>query len=714
MKHISKAEFSAMEFNIQKKRKKGERCEDIFTLDTECTSLFETPSGAVIAFDPTLPKQFWSKCTKIGICYIWMMSVKGQVFYSRYLEDLPDFMARIKEALHGARWVVYVHNLSYDFGVISGVLHVDKMFARKTHKPYRFELPEYNCEVRDSYILSMLSLENIAKDYKLAVEKMVGDLDYDKIRHPETPLTEKELGYCEHDCLVLNEYIKMKKEEYGSIYDIPMTQTGEVRRALKDNIIKHRGGDFRGFKSWQAFVATMHPDIDVWKMLLKAFAGGYTHANALHYGRYLKETVTSYDFTSDYPYVLMTCAFPMSTFEEVNTPLDSIDIKTYAYLIDIILIDVESIRYNTYISVSKCDSIHPGYIADNGRVSSAAYLRITITELDWDIIKRVYSFSGIEVISMRRAVKRFLPVELAEMVYIFYKNKSLYKGVKGKEAFYVKTKQMLNGIFGMCCTRTICDPIEYDDTETDWKETRHLTEEEVESELANQDGKELLPFQWGVWCTAYARHRLWEAILKWDEYVVYCDTDSIKLLPGFDPKWFEEQNKEIAKTIDEAAERYGLDASYLHPLGEWDGNDGAYGEFVTLGAKRYCYRLDKDFATKQAEKAYKKTGKEEDRIPDQQLHITVSGVSKQGAIALNDNIENFYDGFEFDVTKCGKKIVNYCVNQPSVTVTDYLGNVMTLQQKTGVCLQPTSYVMGVDDNYSDYCLGNNSRTVVMF
>lgn len=713
MKHISLVDLTNIAFKIEKVRKQGNRCEDIFTLDTECTSLFKTPNGAVIAFDPKIPQKFWSKCTKIGVCYIWMMSVKGEVYYSRYLEDLPDFLTRIKEALNGAKWVLYVHNLGYDFGVISGILHVDNMFARKAHKPYRFELPDYNCEVRDSYILSMLSLANMAKDYKLPVAKMVGDLDYDKIRHPNTPLTEKELGYCEHDCLVLHEYIKMKKEEYGSIWDIPMTQTGEVRKALKDNIIKHRGGNFRAYKNWQKWVATMHPDMDVWVDLLRAFAGGYTHANALHYGRYLTE-VRSYDFTSDYPYVLMAYTFPMSSFEEVDTPLEKMDINTYAYLIDIILFDVQTVLYNTYISVSKCTSIDPGYIADNGRVSYAKYLRMTITEQDWDIIKQAYSFEGYEVMKIRRAVKRHLPIELTEMIFRFYKDKSLYKGVKGKEAFYTKTKQMLNSIFGMCCTKTICDPVVYDDIKKQWAATVALTDEEIEAELDDNDGKDLLPFQWGVWCTAYARHRLWEAIIKWDEYVVYCDTDSIKLIPGYDPQWFEDRNKEIAKTIDEAAKLYKLDVNYLHPLGEWDGNDGLYGEFVTLGAKRYCYRLDKAFAEKQAQKAYKKSGKEEDLIPDQNLHITVSGVAKSGAVALDNNIKNFHDGFVFDVERCGKKIVNYCVDQPEVEITDYTGLTMKVHQRTGVCLQPTSYVLGIDDDYSDYCLGSGSRTAVMF
>ena len=43
-------------------------------------------------------------------------------------------------------------------------------------------------------------------------EKLVGNLDYDLIRNSKTELTEKELKYCENDCLVIYEYIKKELE----------------------------------------------------------------------------------------------------------------------------------------------------------------------------------------------------------------------------------------------------------------------------------------------------------------------------------------------------------------------------------------------------------------------------------------------------------------------------------------------------------------------
>ena len=66
-----------------------------------------------------------------------------------------------------------------------------------------------------------MSLEMCAKVENLPVEKQTGKLDYDKIRHSETILTDDELMYCEYDVIVLYEYMKKKLvEEKGHLRKI--------------------------------------------------------------------------------------------------------------------------------------------------------------------------------------------------------------------------------------------------------------------------------------------------------------------------------------------------------------------------------------------------------------------------------------------------------------------------------------------------------------
>ena len=56
-------------------------------------------------------------------------------------------------------------------------------------------------------MISNCALKELPKLFKLPVEKKVGDLDYDLLRNSKTDLTEKELGYCEYDCLVVYYFI---------------------------------------------------------------------------------------------------------------------------------------------------------------------------------------------------------------------------------------------------------------------------------------------------------------------------------------------------------------------------------------------------------------------------------------------------------------------------------------------------------------------------
>ena len=87
------------------------------------------------------------------------------------------------------------------------------------------EMQDYNIEIHCSYMMSNCALKQLPKIFMLPVEKKVGDLDYTLLRTPITNLTEKELGYCEYDCLVIYHYIKRELETYKRVDKIPITST---------------------------------------------------------------------------------------------------------------------------------------------------------------------------------------------------------------------------------------------------------------------------------------------------------------------------------------------------------------------------------------------------------------------------------------------------------------------------------------------------------
>lgn len=169
---------------------------------------------------------------KRAIMYIWMFGIGDLVTYGRTWDEFSAFLRGLNMVLdlsENRRLIVYVHNLPYEWQFIRKHFKWDKVFFLEDRKPVKARIGgiEFRCSLKLS---GGKSLQNVGKDLqKHKLEKKVGDLDYNLIRTALTPLTEKELGYCEYDIRVLNAYIEEKIEQDGSIDRIPLTNTGYVR-----------------------------------------------------------------------------------------------------------------------------------------------------------------------------------------------------------------------------------------------------------------------------------------------------------------------------------------------------------------------------------------------------------------------------------------------------------------------------------------------------
>ena len=127
-------------------------------------------------------------------------------YYGRSLEDLVKFLDKLVEVFDLSlkkRLVIYIHNMPFDFQFFRKFFQFENVFAVDTHEPIKAVTVD-GIEFRDSYILAGKSLSKVADDLtEHEIKKMVGDLDYRVKRNIHTPLTEKEMGYCEHDTMVL-------------------------------------------------------------------------------------------------------------------------------------------------------------------------------------------------------------------------------------------------------------------------------------------------------------------------------------------------------------------------------------------------------------------------------------------------------------------------------------------------------------------------------
>lgn len=650
-------------------------CDDIFCFDIEDTSYYLDENNIPHTFDYDNP-EISNNYIKGSLCYHWQFSINDTVITGRELTDFDKFLSVLHKYCPALK-IIYIHFFSHEFQFLLNIFKFDNVFARSAHKPLTAYLEKYNVEFRCSYMLTRLSLDSWSK--KLPVKKLKGDLDYNVLRTPLTPLTQKEKDYTINDVLVMYHGIKQYKEKYEHIYNIPLTQTGEVRRVIKNKLSKDT--------NWLRNCRELLPKtLDNFKELLQAFIGGTVIANILY-----KDTtvgnVMMYDISSSYPWAMVSERYPMKPFKEVNpAKLDYYrNNYLYAFLITFKVYDVESITNCKFLSKSK--TINPKNVeCDNGRIVRSTELTCTLTNLDYEIFLKTYTFSKIDIISLKVSGTRYLPDEFRKYVIELFNNKTTLKDVLNMEDLYMESKQYINSLFGMMVTKEFSDDIIFEDDE--WSKDILTVEKFLEKLEIKQRSlsKNFLSFQFGVWVTAYARNNLWKGILELDKYVVYCDTDSIKYINEVPTNFFVEYNEKVLKRHKEIAKELEIDENLLSPVNpkgkkcylgiyECENPNGlAINEFKTLGAKKYCYR---DPATKE-------------------LRMTVSGVSKKAVSCLNNDINNFEDGKIFTEKElfnadCSKLTPYYISDNVECSFPDGYVN----KYKYGICLMPTTYRLGI-------------------
>lgn len=203
----------------------------IITFDIEVSSGWLDDDGQVVPWDKEKNDTWYKDHTPVALPYIWQASIGSIVWFGRELKSALDFFKEVDKKLDGVKYV-YVHNLSYEFQFLCNIFKWDDVFARKSHKVMKCKPQGLNIEFRCSYFLTRLSLEAWGK--QTGVCKKVGQLDYNVLRTPFTELSEKELEYCEYDCIVMYQGLKKYLEKYEHLRKIPLTQTGEVRAVVKD------------------------------------------------------------------------------------------------------------------------------------------------------------------------------------------------------------------------------------------------------------------------------------------------------------------------------------------------------------------------------------------------------------------------------------------------------------------------------------------------
>lgn len=597
----------------------------------------------------------------VGFMYHWQMCINGRVIFGRHWQSLLLFLNKlINFAFLSSenKMVIYVHNLSFEFQFIYNFLKFSNVFAIDNHKVIKASNDFF--EFRCSYMLSNMNLAKFIENAPNATHiKAKDDLDYHVIRTCDTHLTELEKGYCFNDVLGLYEAIIDKLEEF-TIDKIPLTSTGYVRHDCRNAMRRNKENRKSFLKNALNF--------NQFQLLRRAYRGGNTASN-----RYMTDTiienVKSYDISSSYPFVMVAFKYPTKFVEYSIVSIDEIiSDHDYAFIGDFTFRGIK-LKKNVpipYIPSAKCHGIAEPLIY-NGRVLEADFLTISLTEVDLQIVLKQYKYDELYINNSYRARKEYLPEELIAQIFHYFENKSKLKNNKDKYYEYVKNKNKLNAIYGMCVTSPI---------QNEWKfnkgEFIESTENQIEKlENFYKSRNNFLSYQWGVYVSAYARMQLQKAIDLIGMDLIYCDTDSVKFI-GDHETAIENLNIDIYEECKKNKRVHTLNINgKTFSMGQFDKED-SYDRFITLGAKKYAYEQNC------------------------QLGVTVSGLSKSKApkaLKEKGGLEAFKEGTIFNEKESGRTVAYYNNAEPHFMEVN--GSRFLTASNIAIC--DTTYTLGMTD-----------------
>ena len=664
--------------------------------------IFEVPCSFDIE-----TSSFYKDKIKRACMYMFEVNLDGVKFAGRTWKEFVDFLQLVSEVLNlnpkRRKLIVYVQNLAYEFQFMRRWLQWVKVFAIDERTPV-YALCELGIEFRCSYILSGYSLAKLAEQcIKYPCRKMVGDLDYDLVRHPTTEIMETEWVYLDADTDVIINWIREKLENEGGFEHIQITKTSYVRVYTRENC---QGLDSRSdkYKRYRDFISRLTIDQEQYIIWNRAFQGGYTHPSPFYACTWVDELCDSWDFTSSYPYHLMLPEYPMGPGEwcTVNSIKDLDELmEMYVGVFDIEFEGLEAVfPYDFYISQSHCYKLSEPMVC-NGRVMSASVLGTTITTVDFDVIRKVYKWKKVRIGRVLRHIRGYLPKDFILSVLKLYGDKTQLKGIEGKEVEYMNAKENVNAEYGSLVTAINRPDIKYDN-ETGW-ETDAANMDKI-FDAYNKSRNRCTYYPWGVICTELARRSLWlDGIMLFGKDYLYSDTDSCKVIHrDTHTELINGYNQRVDEKLRKMCEYHKIDFEMTrpmdikgnkHPLGWWD-HDATYKSFKTLRAKAYMVEYE-----------------------DGHMSLTVSGLNKKIAMPwlqekykTREEIFKHFDNDLYVIPEATGKLTHTYIDDDVVDeVTDYRGKVGMYSEKSFVHLSKAEYSLSLTDQYMDFLKGYRER-----
>lgn len=644
-----------------------------------------------------IPAGFDIETTKIRVdsesytayCYHWQFGFGKIAIMGRYLTTMQEFFELLIEEINEnkpkCKLLVFDANLGYEWQFCKHYwreLTISKVFAKEERDPLMITL-ESTIELREVLGLFGNSLAQIAKNY-CGMKKLVGDLNYDAIILSETPMTEKEIGYCVRDveilCKLASGYIY--KNFFGNKPKLPYTGTGLIRDAIKKEYGKNLKAQQELIKSW---MPDDEEEYEIFRRYL--FKGGISGSNIKLADKKLEHVIGA-DITSDYPFQMLVRMFPMGKATVVDSQLFCSDDKPY--IATIAFYDFKSKSQHALMSSHKAINSKEMIkskktILDNNRVQFAEKIVLVVNDVEYKALKRAYKWKHAVVQKCWCFQEGYmkLPIEIRKVVIKQYLVKEELKAEYSNTQEYRDAKTFVNGIFGMMCTALYFEDLGFIEDTCLIKSTNRRTYEDSISKLF------LSPY-WGFWITSYAREMLMDVICRFPDIIAQYDTDSVYFVNegerGSQLRAYLEDRNSSYKRLNGILFQHN---PRMEKIGTWDFTD-EFKCFKGLGSKRYMYLDSKGnyhVTIAGCRKYVDENGKERSTMIDQLEYNDIVNETE------TDPFDFFSEKMYIDPEHSRKLSSTYVDKHYVVDYTDRDGNVERIDCPSSIVLTAIPFTM---------------------
>lgn len=529
-------------------------------------------------------------------CRVWLWSVA-----SVELEDVVDWGIDILSFVRFCAQrnsVMHFHNLKFDGMFILDWL-LNNGYSWVPNRPKHQEFTTLisgqgqfysirvtwgnGCvtEFRDSLKKLPMTVERIARAFKLPESK--GKLDYDAPRPVGYNPTDAELEYVFNDVIIVARALNVQHNEGLTSLTVGADALKEFKEIVSKNLFRHIFP-----------VLPDHIDAD----MRRAYRGGFTYVDPRSKGRRVGRGRV-YDVNSLYPSVMYDRVLPYGEPVYWTGPPE-VDAVYPLYITTVTI--TAKLRKNHI----PCIPIKAGMFGMSTLYAESVDepKQFSVTNVDWNLWNDHYD---IDVISYD-GTWRFHGISgvFSEYIDKWSQVKATSKGGRRELA-----KLMLNSLYGKFATNPDVTG-KYPQLDSDNKWSRPV----VRLSKGPEERREPVYTPMGVFITAYARDVTIRAAQAHYDTFAYCDTDSLHLLVGEDPKDLD---------IDPTR------------LGAWK-HEMTFDDALFMQAKRYTERTVNEETLTELRWAY-----DPDHDGDHHTHIAGLPRGVQDKLRFSD----FYEGATF-------------------------------------------------------------------